>query len=595
MNRLMDLAKRKCTNKNSQYCETGSDISTVSIVLAVVIPTIVVACAIGLFAYRAYRRNKKESLEDDDPDFNGDNTILPDYPPNNYHHDDKSMMMLDENPFESSKNDLRYPSRVIDDFAKGPNNNTNVRAMSQVNMESFVLPFAEDTRSKTSLEQLSRHLGGVYPGYKISNNESKTSLSSRRSSSSHQSKPLTGYEKSLETTEDSADPKFDHVTTTKNVTDESTNEVTQTNDEASQHEIELEENSPFGDEASFDHDRSGASVLYTGEKEQQKQEKSRIETEDDININKDEYGVTPEEEEQINRMKSVYKVYFSRENSLKSKKSNNDMTADYENLPPLPQMPQQIATAPESIRQQSQQQNGQPVLQIDTNPRDSYASSVYVENQPINQQQPFYPHQHIQNMMNYQQQQQQQQLQLQQQYRYQQQQARPKRRPSELKRLENLPSPHEFHNRNSVLETFTDFEHQRKYQNHSSNAHHIPTPPIHQQQNFSPLDHTQWGASKTSDSKPSPHQIRDSIVMYNPVDINYNTTYKPKGTLSDQVRNISNGSQQGSMFGGSPINSPISPHFAHGAQFEKPHGAENLVPRSGSQADLRKAMENANL
>jgi hypothetical protein len=28
---------------------------------------------------------------------------------------------------------------------------------------------------------------------------------------------------------------------------------------------------------------------------------------------------------------------------------------------------------------------------------------------------------------------------------------------------------------------------------------------------------------------------------------------------------------------------------------ERPHGAENLIPRSGSQADLRRQMENANV
>ncbi|GMF75235.1 unnamed protein product [[Candida] boidinii] len=49
--------------------------------------------------------------------------------------------------------------------------------------------------------------------------------------------------------------------------------------------------------------------------------------------------LSPEEEEQINRMKSVYKVYFSRENSMKSIKSKGEQQQqqfDSSNLPALP-------------------------------------------------------------------------------------------------------------------------------------------------------------------------------------------------------------------------------------------------------------------
>ncbi|CAI8492357.1 unnamed protein product [Pichia kudriavzevii] len=71
--------KDKCVG-SKQECETGTDTTnTLAICLAVIIPVVVVAIIIAFFIYKAYRRNKKEALEDDDPDFNVDNIMLPEY------------------------------------------------------------------------------------------------------------------------------------------------------------------------------------------------------------------------------------------------------------------------------------------------------------------------------------------------------------------------------------------------------------------------------------------------------------------------------------------------------------------------------------
>ncbi|GMF00631.1 unnamed protein product [Ambrosiozyma monospora] len=83
--------------------------------------------------------------------------------------------------------------------------------------------------------------------------------------------------------------------------------------------------------------------------------------------------------------------------------------------------------------------------------------------------------------------------------------------------------------------------------------------------------------------------------MYNPVEINFDKTYRPKGTLTEQVRKHSgNGNAPMSP---STMGSPISPLYGgfHDVALERPHGAENLIPKTGSQADLRKQMGSANL
>ncbi|KAG7819568.1 hypothetical protein KL928_002242 [Ogataea angusta] len=677
----MLVKKDKCS-KGTQYCQTSDDLNSTSIVLAVVIPVAVVAMVVAFFIWRAWKRNKKEALDDNDPDFYGDNTVLPDYPTKE---EIFAARNASENPFDASN--ARYPQAVLDEKDQSSNNkagsyyNTSQLSLGTDNMlgtprghvESFVLPRVDDSTSKHSLDQLSRQLGGVYPGYKVPESARFSSNNhSRRSLFSENSGDLTGFERSTEDLgrtlgphssdkspetpqksstvysqpdntfspptsgppgdpEESDDDKFYETTDpghrmsydaddshkySFDDTDASVAHRHSCNQDANVQPQDIEPDHEDPDQFASDYVPEIVPLEeHTNVPENEMVSSSPVskalpeaETAEVPDLNEvlvaEHIPISPEEEEQINRMKSVYKVYFSRENSLKSKKSNHMFFED-QDMPPLPQLPQneeqdsshqpEYASEPSQENDVSAQQqgeetdfeyangNGRPELTLDTSINDhraSYASSVYLDNGavPVQQQgHPFYPHQHIQNILN----------QQQSQAHYYRQMAAQQRKPQHYpvkQKLENLPSPHELNNRNSTLETFTQFEKQRKYTGKKGQS------PAVMQQNFSPIENTQWGPSQTNSSQPSPHQIRDSIAMFNPVDINYKKTYKPSGTLAEQVRKVSPGARSFS---------PTSSRFAYDDQtMPRPMtraGSETLVPKSGSQADLRKYVDNANL
>ncbi|KAH3660334.1 hypothetical protein OGAPHI_006920 [Ogataea philodendri] len=650
--------KRDKCSKGEQYCETGNGISTTSIVLAVVIPVAVVAIGILFFVWRAWKRNKKEALDDNDPDFYGENTVLPDYPLKEDLYSNKDTT---ENPFDGTTS--RSPNRGIDEkdrsFSKtGSFYNTsqlslgtgNILGTPRAPLESFVIPRVDDSTSKHSLDQLSRQLGGVYPGYKVPEDVRHSSQNiSRRSSVSQDSKPLTGYAKStddlgkklpVETSEKSFETPHESSTMLSHPVNTASPPTSSAAGEAEDSEVDEDKfyeasvsDRKFSYENnkdnrySFDNFDNESVVHQQQEEEEDKHNlygaqadepeeeeeyepvaessvhpatsisrsmRNPHELDDgevpDLNevLGDERVPISQEEEEQINRMKSVYKVYFSRENSLKSKKSNNNLQFENQDMPPLPALPKhEDETSYEepyetgNYEESENARAARPQLALDTSmndPRASYASSIYLENgnasAPAQQQgHPFYPHQHIQNILNHQQSQ----------AHYYRQLAAQQRRPQQpAVQMENLPSPHELNNRKSTLETFTQFEKQRKYMGKKGQS------PAVMQQNFSPIENTQWGPSQTSPSHPSPHQIRDSIVMFNPVDINYKKTYKPSGSLAEQVRKASPNSQ-----GYSPtvsrynIDEPLTNPIRR-------IGSESLIPRSGSQSDLRKYVDNAN-
>ncbi|KAG7882243.1 hypothetical protein KL935_001400 [Ogataea polymorpha] len=679
---MMLVKKDKCS-KGTQYCETSDALSSTSIVLAVVIPVAVVAMVVAFFIWRAWKRNKKEALDDNDPDFYGDNTVLPDYPTKEEIFSGRN---TSENPFDASN--TRYPQAVLDEKDQSFSNKAgsyynasqlslgtdNMLGTPRGHMESFVLPRVDDSTSKHSLDQLSRQLGGVYPGYKVPENVRFSSNNhSRKSLFSENSGDLTGFERSTEDlgrtlgpqNSDKSPETLQKSSTVYSQPDNTFSPPTSgpPGDQEESDDDKFYETTDPGHRVSYDaadshkysFDDTDASVVQrhsrdldaivqpqniepdhenrdefasdSVSKEAPVDEYSEVpenshvssspvgkalpepEAEEVPDLNEvlveEHIPISPEEEEQINRMKSVYKVYFSRENSLKSKKSNHMFFED-QDMPPLPHLPQNeehdIPRQPEytmdpsqedevSAQQQDEKENidhsvsnGRPELTLDTSVNDhraSYASSIYLDNGavPVQQQgHPFYPHQHIQNILN----------QQQSQAHYYRQMAAQQRKPQHYpveQKLENLPSPHELNNRNSTLETFTQFEKQRKYTGKKGQS------PVVMQQNFSPIENTQWGPSQTNSSHPSPHQIRDSIVMFNPVDINYKKTYKPSGTLAEQVRKVSPGARSFS---------PTSPGFAYDDDPTMPRpmtrvGSESLIPKSGSQADLRKYVDNANL
>ncbi|GMF51848.1 unnamed protein product [[Candida] boidinii] len=683
--------------------------------------------------------------------------------------------------------------------------------------QSFILPYAQETNSKNSLNELARALGSDYDGYRVASpavRNPNSGFNSRRTSFSNQSGIMNSghnnnYERSLRSTEDtsysSVNPNANNSFQNKgagasasgltkngspikyvnrdtnspgnNDDNEETNDrITQVanpkpvlstaghfvieDDDEDEDEDDIDANE-HGDEVlgNFDpinnnndnsHSRTPSSTFHSeriNDRDDLYPQSNKANDVDQIKadtttnnkvaapldpskdipdlaeaLDDEALPLSPDEEEQINRMKSVYKVYFSRENSMKSIKSKSEQQQqqfDSSNLPALPlhqldntnpayisnndkemaiAAPQILVSEDDNEENQDPMinntvkniSNGQPELKINTDmlnsqePRASYASSIYTSVQEggapnSGNQHPYYPHEQIQNMLanqneqdinnassqngyyydnngqyyemtpEQQQQQQQQYYQYQNQYpnqqypqqypnqqysagQYPQQYQRMpqnKKRESDLpvfmtkpgrgkgRKLENLPLPYQLANRNSILETFTDFERNRKY---SEKVHSSPYLNNKNLQAFNPIDHsevfnsseattnntpfTQENPSNTN--APLPHHMRDSIVMLNPVEIGKAKTYKPAGSFvaaTEQARKGSAGSPSivgAPNFGGDSVaslTSPTTPVMPFGITdgFNNPHSAENLIPHSGSQADLRRYMGNANV
>jgi len=191
--RRTDKDCSKKDNKDSQLCATGESTSAWEVCLAVILPVFFIGVILGYFVWRAYKKNKKEALEDDDPDFNGDNIVLPDIiedkdsdqgryrtpGANPFKYANSSSVQLPQkaatNPFGDSKayeagHDMnqKVPPSYMYNHAENMSQTSFPRTLHNHDpVESIVLPYAEETVSKRSLEELSRQLGGDYGGYRV--------------------------------------------------------------------------------------------------------------------------------------------------------------------------------------------------------------------------------------------------------------------------------------------------------------------------------------------------------------------------------------------------------------------------------------------
>lgn len=762
------LFKRKSDDckGSSQLCQTPENTTnTLAICLAVIIPVVVVACVIAFFMWKNYRKNKKEILEDNDPDFNADNIMLPEY---DY-----------DNQINPNSINMRGPkiagfsmaAASTDSFGNPFNERNLDPSLAPVRPQlhyqrsnPLALPFGN---SKEELDRYSKDLGidfhdFNYPVKKMntpsappsaSGSRVNTQPNSRRTSISnlHQTTYANGNTSQL------AIPRSEVPMTSplrknaappnvqKNESEEESDDDTDDSDNDSENDSEddsdsdSENDSEDDSEDDSDSDSSDASsgnsmsheqtdhnasqsenpfvanttstsplsstndafkrtnqtfsatnvddadtIVKQGQLQAQPHERAQVPpTPTDIPL-------TEEEEEQLNRMKSVYQVYFSRNGSKYVKRDGNeedneeDMDKEYigiharnnstypqesvnvNSVPPLPieQLEAVInkdtntnANANANANANTLQVPGAADDQTPDDYRQSVSSSVYMPvNESLTTANPtkagYYAHQQFGNMVPnsqeqyayqqgypqgyqqgypqeypqgyyqpdqyaYQQQQQQQQQHHQQQGYYPQQYAYaanqrvqpyanvngiapPAKR---LQELEKLPLPHQLNKRTSTLESFTTFT----SESHKNPVTHPAMPIDHK---FDPIDHVNWAQSQqplpnqgttAATAAPSPSQIRNSIVMFNPVGLSQNTTFVSKGTAKERVREMNKLANNGNNTIPEGFTPPASPALQgplygfYENSVERPHGAENLIPRSGSQADLRRQMENANV
>lgn len=719
-----------CTDK--QRCETSANTTPLTIGLSIALPVFVFALIIGVFAIRNYRKGKKEAENDDDPDFYGETTILPDYPtrsdphygpntsqaglsfpPNTQVQDSGSFY---SNPFQGENN--RYPANVANPhFPSGVSGQyDNVSVNNSLNQPdtkygSYSLPYQHNMGSKQSLDAFAKQIGSEYTAYQLGTPNSRPSsrVSSRHTSrhgSPHRSLPVQDNQsfddsigdkkgnqgdigstlKISSTNEDALEHYVSntnvHTATSGSHLDEDSFTVdsgdeegifkdsyadpqySQTNllqpEESNTHRRNISEfsyiandpevlhreeekgmaKSPFQGNLNF---AAQNEIVESVDPEEKFQfEKATTPSKENVQVDAlNDTGDKPtgeDEDENVQRIKSVYRIYFDRENSIRSKRTTMGPIDANEEVPPLPQIDTSLVQGEEIRDDQTEQTNiGNESSQSDelpaaesshltvegTNNEKSHrvVSSIYStiplakfdENGQIAQP---LPHQDNQQQYDqYEQQQQYGRYQLQEQYnqfydpKYAAAQNQvpyaqyPSQPPSMNQQPYFVPQQAQPLQPAQVIPNPTKID----YDSVIGNPVYAPKKslttaarPQLEVKPFNPLHYSDKIFSPTSpvipsspsfsnsgsqfelpqQAAPSPHHIRQSIVMVDPVEIGAAKLYRPAGSFTRELHSA-NSSRSGS----------ISSQSGTRGAFYNPDGSRNeVLPRAGSQMDLRKQL-----
>ncbi|CCE86166.1 Piso0_005821 [Millerozyma farinosa CBS 7064] len=299
--------------------------------------------------------------------------------------------------------------------------------------------------------------------------------------------------------------------------------------------------------------------------------------------------ITNEQEEEIKRMKSVYKVYFDRNNSMKESGSGASEPKQFQADPnhPLGDLPEKMDLL--KINKE---------LKSDTSydKRNTVASSIY-SSTPIfsSEEQQFYQNQQqfADNYDAYYGQPQ-----------FYQQGPSPQEQgpPVELPPLQKLPPPSEI--RQSTIQTYTDYRPRAKKMNTINQGQKQPFVPIENgdvwsQPSGSPsLNQSPFPASQSSYSlnknSPSGHTVpsasqlaRSSVVMLNPVtEIPKHRKFTPAGSLPSGAIMAQPMSPQMGHPMSPPMGHPMSPPMGHPMSPPMANGPMN-IPHSYTAPELR--------
>ncbi|CAI4563361.1 CBM_collapsed_G0026690.mRNA.1.CDS.1 [Saccharomyces cerevisiae] len=609
----------ECTG-SKQQCQLPTDSShstSVTVGVAVAVPVGVIIIVLAVILCIVYRRSKKEAEEDNDPDFEGDSEFLPtmkDYSPgiNHLYSSDsqqdfmeKTLQQPPSDPFVGSMHSSKYNVRSATPPAIG----------RSWYVDPFQLP--QESNDSNSLRDFAMRVqeDGL-GGYKVaaeSRNASQTSLhpdnfsnctpiraSSRFQESesfrSHGS-PIHNNQLSRGSATEGANKQFtfpNEDNDSSSVSEEA-EVLNESNESASNDafEFELDNSSEKTHERNlrFGKDDDNYELQDIREAEHMNDRSSSKSQDDDYYVSL----LSPNEEEDIKRMKSIYQVYLDRaktmkkeedkadnandisqeenrvdnivQNPLPSIKINNNDNIDNNEAPEakhlvkeaLPLNNTNLAEYGPEMAQSQKQYPVQDTLTVnDTEaaPSNRIASSIYSEAiQPLNYQD------------QYQQQEQSPVYNGHTQYPGNGYSGNPQQQGYTAQFVQNpqwygVPTPQQQqHNHPQTLETIGELP-TPAYLAQSASSHSLTSfkRPNKQQllqlqtarlngTALNPVDHPEMFYSPTNDAYyapqqqgqymkfnengavPSPYQLRQSVVMTNPSDLTAKPSYKPAGSF----------------------------------------------------------------
>ncbi|EJS43383.1 skg6p [Saccharomyces arboricola H-6] len=611
----------KCTGSN-QSCQLPADSShstNVTVGVAVAVPVGVIIIVLGVILYIVYRRSKREAEEDNDPDFEGDSEFLPamnDYPSGTNHpyssdsqQDflEKTLQQPPTDPFANSLDGSRY----------------NVRSTtpSGIARPRYIDPFQlpQESSDSNSLRDFAMKVqSDGFGGYKVaasSRNASQTSLHPDNFSSHTQIRESTGFTgfQGNEGTQSQFSPiddsriagDFDATTDAhKRSNDSKAASDSATISKEIAVSIESDE-SPDNDAFEFEFDNGSEKPQIKGlristdndyelqdiKEPQYSRESSGSKGEDE---DEDYYAshLSPNEEENIQRMKSIYQVYLDRAKTMKKAQDNadgvnalpkNETSMGYVDQNPLPsiqisnnntiEVPEVNYTAPKAATvgsinsseygsETAQKQDQYPVQNtLAVNGRGAVtsariASSIYSEAiQPLSyegqyqqqEQSPVYGD-NPQNLASQYNEDFEQQgypmpvAQNQQWYGAPTPKQQQYNHPQTLETIGELPTP-AYLAQSTSSHSLTSFKRPNKQQLLQLQTARLNgtalNPVDHPEMFYSPTNDAYYAPqqqgrfvkSNENGAAPSPYQLRQSVVMTNPSDLIAKPSYKPAGSF----------------------------------------------------------------
>ncbi|CCD23979.1 Skg6p NDAI_0C03190 [Naumovozyma dairenensis CBS 421] len=629
----------KCTGTKAQ-CEKpsmNSHSTSVTVGVAVAVPVAVVIIALAAILIVVYKRSKREAQEDNDPDFDGDGEYLPNVHP----YATQPQYYPTNDPQFATRNQNTYPPQQQQQPPiENPFSNMQ-RVDSSWAVEPFQLPNTDDTNSLREFAKQVQNdkLGGYHLA---SRNGSRVELSQQSSSVSIPTIKDTikfaatddsrfetnnnGYSNSQRTGtidfESSSngspntflDEKLVKNSTVSIPTDELPLNTTQN---AIQNTLE-----PYNDAFEFENNR-----------------------EDDADENnEDDYTIplSSSEEEDIKRMKSIYQVYLDRNGTTYQKAGKmNESDTPLETATKNTNLPMEQTTYPTEVVEDVSNQYGNLDFQsnhenknTDTSATLAVPTSKTRAASSIYSEAPFQlsAQQHYQPQQSYQQPQQQypqylqplQQVPPQPYLQYPPQAYNPQNQyyqsqqqfnhPQTLETIGELPTPTGLMN-SASSHSLTSFRNPSKQQIQLQTARlngtalnpvdhpemfYTSTPDAYnngQGNGYAGTDASiQTNMKKETSTAPLPFQLRQSIVMTNPHDLQAVPTHKPAGSFrninaANNSRNNSLTSQTNPYYQQQQrqFNSRVSGILEETDTVQPPRmGA--ILPHSGSQEDLRRQL-----
>ncbi|QLQ77879.1 hypothetical protein HG537_0A01260 [Torulaspora globosa] len=584
----------KCTGSKSS-CVKPSNINGVTVGVAVAIPVGCVLILLVVILWVVYRRNKKEAQEDNDPDFEGDTEYLPAVKGINGYSLSTSSHSDSQTPKEWGGDEMSY-------LGANPVRQTR-------NLDPFFLPEGNDDSLRDFARQLQNDEFGPYRIASNSNSRmgSQLSLPLEKNPvkfSADAGSSTTAYTSANANHMSDATPTGDLTSSSESPLNQSpvksaAGDVTRKY--AEDHSGLEAEHSKF--DSTLDNQNSHTRLAKTSQDKFNFE--ARVMLDDSINSTRagevrddDHVILSAKEEEDIRRMKSVYKVYLDRDGTVKQRpieldddEEEQEAMAQSSNISET-NVGTHLRAASDSHRVASSIYSAPPPQSYPPQEIQLNAENYYIDPSPTTQQYSYQP----QNVAPYgyaqPYEQQQYPMHFPQQHQY--------AHPQTLETIGELPTPTNLPF-SASSHSLTSFKQKSKQpqiaQLQAARVNGTAVNPMDHPEMFYAHGNDSYASYQTANgsvaSQPAaPYQLRQSVVMTNPAELTPAPRFIPAGSIrtasAANTRNNTITSRMNPYYQQQQAyNSRVS-GLLNEADVTQPPSVGQILPHSGSNDDLRR-------